>query len=93
MVEEDKIVIFAMPEQITEATIGRLREFAGTVMVTRQQIKDHEEALLEYRKAEDVTAPVDLRAAIAGAIEHIHQLKDKLKALYAKDLGEVPDGF
>lgn len=89
MVNHDKIVIFALPERVTELMIGKLRDFAGVIMVTRQQIADHEEALAEYRKLEDVTAPVDYRKDLASTIDHIQELKEKLKALYAKDLEEL----
>lgn len=89
MVEHDKVVIFALPEHVTEPMIGKLRDFAGTIMVTRQQIADHEEALAEYRKLEDVTAPVDYRKDLASTIDHIQELKEKLKALYATDLENI----
>lgn len=93
MARSKKVVVFALPENVTEAMIGRLRDFAGNIMVVRQQIKDQIDALQEYKAMEDVTAPIDFRKGVAAAHQHIQDLQAKLKALYAKDLEEVVNGI
>lgn len=93
MVEHEKVVIFALPGCVSETMIGRLRKIADTILITRQQIRDHEGEMLGYLNVDDVTHPVDFRKGIEESIQHIHELKAKLKALYAKDLEEVLDGI